>query len=48
MALVITFAFGRGCAAAGLSSEMYFIGPYAAPAETGRRSFEELSSWALR
>jgi hypothetical protein len=31
-----TLAFGRGCAAAGLSSEMYFIvGPYAAP-EAGR------------
>jgi len=35
MALVNTFAFGSGRAAAGLSTEVYFIvGPYAAQAET--------------
>ena len=25
---------------------VFHVGPYAAPAEAGRRSFEELSSWA--
>jgi hypothetical protein len=27
---------------------VFHVGPYAAPAEAGRRSFEELSSWAPR
>jgi hypothetical protein len=40
MAFVIAFAFGRGCTAAGLSSENVFhIGPYAAPAGGSRTTF---------
>jgi hypothetical protein len=41
MALVITFAFGRPCAAAGSSSVLCFILVRAPPADAGRRSFEE-------
>jgi len=43
--LVIGFVFGRGCAAAGLSSGMFFmLVRMPPPAEAVRRSFEELSN----